>query len=185
MKNIKNAVAMLILLIALVMPLASLAGDFKARAREHIDIHKIDINNGNNLSYSGLSNTINIWWEKPRIYSIGLAFNPIFGSASADNDVGTGLSDKIKLITLGVEGKYYHHYAAKNLFSRFGVGASQLDTNGILDNVDGYHLYVGAGWEFDVNGVGIALEMAFRQSRLSQNIIINSITPSIGVHFYR
>ncbi|VAX01803.1 hypothetical protein MNBD_GAMMA19-938, partial [hydrothermal vent metagenome] len=31
----------------------------------------------------------------------------------------------------------------------------------------------------------VALEMAFRQSRLEQGVIVNSITPSIGVHFYR
>ena len=86
---------------------------------------------------------------------------------------------------LGVEGKYYHRDIAPSLFSRLGLGYTRLDTRGSTDDIDGYHVYIGAGWEFDIKGVGLALEMAFRQSRLEQGIIVNSITPSIGVHFYR
>jgi len=126
-----------------------------------------------------------VWWEKPRIYSIGLAFNPVIGSARASGRYDTRLSNKIKLITLGVEGKYYHRDIAPSLFSRLGLGYTRLNTGGNIDDIDGYHVYVGAGWEFDVKGVGIALEMAFRQSRLEQGVVVNSITPSLGVHFYR
>jgi len=160
------------------------AGEVKVRAREHIDFHNVDINGGDSTSYSGLSNTINIWWEKPGVYSVGLAFNPIFGSAKPDDDASDQLGDKIKLITLGIEGKYYHRYVSKNLFSRIGVGGTRLDSNGEIGDVDGYHAYMGIGWEFDIKGVGLALEMAFRHSGLEQNIVVNSVTPSIGVHFY-
>lgn len=160
------------------------AGEIKVRAREHIDFHNVDFHGGDNKSYSGLSNTINIWWEKPRIYSVGLAFNPIFGSAKSDEDAGDQLGDKIKLITLGIEGKYYHRYVTNNLFSRIGLGGTRLDSSGETGDVNGYHAYIGIGWEFDIKGVGVALEMALRHSRLAQNIVVNSVTPSIGVHFY-
>ena len=84
-----------------------------------------------------------------------------------------------------MEGKYYHRDISPNLFSRLGLGYTQLDTNGSNDDAAGYHAYIGAGWEFDIKGIGIALEMAFRQSRLEGDIVVNSVTPSIGVHFYR
>jgi len=160
------------------------AGEIKARAREHVDFHNIVFKDGSDAAYSGLSNTINIWWEKPRIYSIGLAFNPILGSAEADGETDARLSRKLKLITLGLEGKYYHHYIYHNLFTRLGLGSTRLDTNGNIGEVDGFHAYIGTGWEFDIKGVGLALEMAYRQSRLAQGVVVNSITPSIGVHFY-
>jgi len=180
----KKLIINFILFSALIMFEKAVSGDIKLRAREHFDFHNIIIDDNNN-TYRGLSNTINLWWEKPRVYSIGLAFNPIFGSASANGNYDARLSNKIKLITLGVEGKYYHRDISPNLFSRLGLGYTQLDTNGPADGAEGYHAYIGAGWEFDVKGIGIALEMAFRQSRLERDIIVNSITPSIGVHFYR
>ncbi|MCF6338377.1 MAG: hypothetical protein L3J84_10580 [Gammaproteobacteria bacterium] len=160
------------------------AGDIKVRAREHFDFHDVAFDNGSS-AYAGLSNTINVWWEKPRIYSIGLAFNPVIGSARASGNYDARFGNKIKLIMLGAEGKYYHRDIAPSLFSRLGLGYSRLDAKGSIGDVDGYHAYIGAGWEFDVKGVGIALEMAFRQSRLAQGVVVNSITPSIGVHFYR
>jgi len=181
---VEKVAKILICAVVLIAPYMTYAGEIKARAREHIDFHRISFSDGGNNSYSGLSNTINIWWEKPRIYSVGLAFNPILGSAMADSEPDIRLSDEVKLITLGMEGKYYHRYVTNKLFSRLGLGATRLDTNSNIDNVDGYHAYIGAGWEFDVKGVGIALEMAFRHSRLAQNIVVNSITPSVGVHFY-
>ncbi len=169
----------------LVMLGQATAGDIKVRAREHFDFHDVAFDNGSS-TYAGLSNTINVWWEKPRVYSIGLAFNPVIGSARASGNYDARLSNKIKLIMLGVEGKYYHRDIAPSLFSRLGLGYTRLDTKGSsIDDIDGYHVYIGAGWEFDIKGVGLALEMAFRQSRLEQGVIVNSITPSIGVHFYR
>ncbi len=180
--SIINAV---VFFVALVMLGQATAGDIKVRAREHFDFHDVAFGSGSGSAYAGLSNTINVWWEKPRIYSIGLAFNPVIGSARASGDYDTRLSKRIKLIMLGVEGKYYHRDIAPSLFSRVGLGYTQLDTKGSIGDIDGYHVYVGAGWEFDVKGVGIALEMAFRQSRLERGVIVNSITPSIGVHFYR
>ncbi|VAW89892.1 hypothetical protein MNBD_GAMMA18-2305 [hydrothermal vent metagenome] len=181
----KLTINFIVAFIVLVMFEKVTAGDIKVRAREHFDFHNVSLNNSDDTSYRGLSNTINVWWEKPRIYSIGLAFNPIIGSASANGDYDARISNKIKLITLGMEGKYYHRDIAPSLFSRLGLGYSRLNTNGSIGDIDGYHVYVGAGWEFDVKGIGIALEMAFRQSRLEQGGIVNSITPSIGVHFYR
>ena len=161
------------------------AEQIKMRAREHFDFHDIMFNDGTQYSYRGLSNTINLWWEKPGDYSIGLAFNPVIGSARTDDEVNGLLDDKVRLITLGVEGKYHHQYFVKNLFSRVGLGASRLQSGGATGDVDGFHAYLGIGWEFNVKGVGIALEMAYRRSQLEQGITVDSITPSIGVHFYR
>jgi len=178
------AVNSIVFFVALLVFEQATAGDIKVRAREHVDLHDIVFDDDSDTAYRGLSNTINVWWEKPRIYSIGLAFNPIFGSANSDDNHDARLSDKIKLITLGAEGKYYHRDIAPSMFSRFGLGYTRLDTDGPIGDIDGYHAYVGVGWEFDVNGVGIALEMAYRQSRLEQSTFVHSITPSIGVHFY-
>ena len=97
------------------------ASDIKVRAREHFDFHDVAFDGGSS-AYAGLSNTINVWWEKPRIYSIGLAFNPVIGSARASGDYDARLGNKIKLIMLGVEGKYYHRDIAPSLFSRLGLG---------------------------------------------------------------
>jgi len=98
------------------------AGDIKVRAREHFDFHDIAFGSGSGSAYAGLSNTINVWWEKPRIYSIGLAFNPVIGSARASGDYDARLGNKIKLIMLGVEGKYYHRDIAPNLFHGLAWG---------------------------------------------------------------
>ena len=172
------------LLIMLIAETAS-AEQIKMRAREHFDFHNIMFSDGATHSYSGLSNTINLWWEKPKNYSLGLAFNPILGSATTDDNVNSRLDEEVRLITLGVEGKYHHRYFVSNLFSRVGFGASRLQGSGATGEVDGYHAYLGLGWEFNVKGVGVALEMAYRRSQLGQGITIDSITPSIGVHFYR
>jgi len=163
----------------------AMAGDFKFRAREHLDSHKIVFNDGSDVTYQGLSNTLNLWWEEPRFYSIGLAFNPLLGSAKVTSGQNVELGNEIKLITLGLEGKYYHRNISANLFSRLGVGYARLDGSGSGGDLEGYHAYLGAGWEFDVKGVGIALELAFRHSRLEQDVVVNSLTPSFGVHFYR
>ncbi len=181
----KSMLHFIVLFIVLSVFEQSAAGDLKVRAREHFDFHKISLNDGDDTFYRGLSNTISIWWEKPWIYSIGFAFNPVIGSADANGDYDARIGHKIKLITLGLEGKYYHRDIAPSLFSRLGLGYSRLDASGSAGDMDGYHVYIGAGWEFDVKGIGIALEMAFRQSRLAQGGIVNSVTPSIGVHFYR
>ena len=114
-----------------------------------------------------------------------MAFNPILGSAETEETMNTGLGRKFKLILFGLEGKYYHRYIASGLFSRLGLGYTQLNNDGSLGNLTGYNVYLGTGWEYDFRGVGIAFEMAYRYSRFSSDVILNSFTPSIGVHFYR
>jgi len=170
----------------LLLPMApASAGDFKFRAREHLDVHTISVNDGSDVTYQGLSNTLNLWWEEPKFYSIGLAFNPLLGSAKLESGQNAAIGNEIKLITLGLEGKYYHRDISANLFSRLGVGYARLESGGSSGDLEGYHAYIGAGWEFDVKGVGIALELAFRHSRLEQDVVVDSLTPSFGVHFYR
>ncbi|MDQ7074348.1 MAG: hypothetical protein Q9O24_04170 [Gammaproteobacteria bacterium] len=161
------------------------AGEFKFRAREHFASHQITLKDGSESTYQGLSNTINLWWEEPRRYSLGLALNPLLGSAKVKGAQDARLGNEVKLITFGLEGKYYHRDIADNLFSRLGVGYARLNHNGSAADLEGYHVYLGAGWEFEVKGVGIALELAFRHSGLEQDAVVKSITPSLGVHFYR
>jgi len=126
----------------------AMAGDFKFRAREHLDVHKISVSDGSEVTYKGLSNTLNLWWEEPRFYSIGLAFNPVLGSAKVNSGQDVRFADEVKLITLGLEGKYYHRNISANLFSRLGVGYARLENSGSSGDLEGYHAYLGAGWEF-------------------------------------
>ena len=171
----------LFLLVTFVIPSESEAAKWRFRAREHYDIHKIKIE-AETYEYQGLSNTINFWYEDPKKEAYGLAFGPLIGSARSREDVDPlQFGNKVQLFYVGAE---YKKYFLEDFFVRPGLFWSSLETKGQLDPNTGYSAYLGIGYEIDVSNVGIALEVAFRQSYLQNDIEISTITPSIGVHFY-
>lgn len=157
------------------------AGQFKIRAREHFDSHNIEIN-GRRETYTGLSNTINIWYEEPYDISYGFAFNPVLGGASNDDNPFAELGENIRFIHAGFELKYF--FAMERLYTRLGLGWSQLRSDGPLKPSNGYHGYAGLGVEMPIGKVGVALEAAFRMTEVQNEVSAETFTPSIGFHFY-
>lgn len=158
--------------------------NIKLRAREHfVDGHSIQLSSTSKATYSGLSNTLNIWQEVPFKYSIGLSISPILGSPKA-SDVGNApLGEKIKLEVYGIEGKYFPLNQLKG-FLRMGLGYTKLKGAGNTGKYEGYSYYMGVGWEFPVWKIHLAPEFAFRKSNLSHEVTVNSTVVSLGVHFY-
>ena len=166
---------------ALLFPVLSQAA-IKGRAREHYEVHSIS-NLDDTEIYRGLSNTFNLWYEVPYKYSLGLAVSPIIGSAQ-NNDDNNSYGEKVRLYSAGFELKYFPHPLLRNTYLRIGSGYSQLRTETTPRISRGYNLYSGIGYEFRLSRAGIAVEMAYRYSRLNNDIVINTFTPSVGVHFY-
>ena len=168
-----------LILFIFLLPITSEAG-IKMRAREHFDIHNID-RDGVKETYTGLSNTINVWYEKPFDIAYGFSFNPLIGSARKDQSMLPELGGRVRFINIGAELKYF---LVKGLFTRFGAGWSQLRSDGVLEISNGYNGYGGLGYEFLINDIGLALEAAYRHSTLQNDIVVGTFTPSLGVHFY-
>lgn len=172
-----------IMMIVLFVTPAYSAGEWKWRAREHFETHTIE-QGATEAEYKGLSNTINYWHEIPFDRSIGVAFGPVIGDATRE---GTGLETeigrKIKLQTVGVEYKKWYSQDIP-AFIRLGANYQRLETQGSVGDVSGTGIYYGVGYEFIVRGVGIALEYAIRKSNLDSGVSVESVTPSIGFHFY-
>jgi hypothetical protein len=53
------------------------------------------------------------------------------------------------------------------------------------DNSTGFNLYSALGYELPLKNFGLALELGYRYTKLSNDISINSLLPSIGLHFYK
>lgn len=153
---------------------AAQAQNFKMRAREHYEVHTID-----NQKFKGLSNTINLGWEKPYEYYYAFSISPII-SGLKSKDIGP-LGEKIRFLNFGFELKYF---VLDKFFVRPAVGYSLLKSYGSLDDLKGYFLYTGIGYEYPFKKFGLAIELAYRYANLSENIEVHSITPSIGFHFY-
>lgn len=161
-------------------------GKIRLRAREHYEMHTIksdviDLK----ATYKGFSNTVNLWYEVPYVVSAGLAFSPILGAARNEDNPARVLGERVRLYSLGLEGKYFPFWRdGLKMFTRIGLGWSQLSTKGTISKANGLHVYLGVGWEFPVWKLSLAPEIAIRQSYLQSDLSVTSITPSIGVHFY-
>lgn len=157
------------------------AENWKFRAREHFEIHSLKVND-QNFSFQGTHNTFNFWYEKPFNYSIGFAFGPLLGAATNQEDAASSFfGEKIHLLHLGIEGKYFP-WKTEKLFGRLGFYGTELDKAGT--DLRGVSFYGGFGWEFLYKNVGIALELGYRHSELAEGVRVGSLTPSIGIHFY-
>lgn len=158
------------------------AGKIKVRAREHYELLKIKTDNTTD-KYKGLSNTVNIWWEEPYEISYGISISPILSSLREEDDNST-FGKKIKTINAGVELKYFPKKLFRYLYLRPGLSYTILKPDKIIANRSGYSAYLGLGYEIPFKKFGLALEFAYRYSELEMNTIIETITPSIGLHFY-
>ena len=54
-----------------------------------------------------------------------------------------------------------------------------------LGELKGNGGYLGIGWEFPFEILGLAFEIAQRQISMENNLFIKTSSPSIGVHFYK
>ena len=165
------------------------AGSIRIRAREHFDFYHVRYSSVlGSADYNGMSNTINVWWEDPKKFSFGLAFNPVLGSADISGIAPLGTGDKVTLWSVGLEAKYFVWQDAnsllQNVFTRGGLFFHVFDTDGPLGNLLGTGLYAGTGIEVPVWIIGLSLELAFRGVLLEKSTQLFAATPSIGVHFY-
>lgn len=164
----------------------SFAGSFAMRAREHFEIHDLDIGE-QSLKYTGLSNTINLWYEVPFKYSIGLSFSPILAKMYIDDKSASSLlGEDIKIYNVGTEYKQFLNFLNRDQFyTRLGISWIKLRSYGTHPDSNGLGIYVGGGYEFKYKRVGIAPEIAFRYGVLERGDSLLSFVPSVGVHFYK
>ncbi len=156
--------------------------DFKIRAREHMEWHHVK-NEGSRAKFKGLSNTINIWYERPYDFSFGLALSPLIISGIRANDTSTPYGEKIQLFNIGLEGKLFPKLLLDNIFVRSGIGHTLFRPD-LGENLTGVNLYLGIGYEIPFKTFGLALEFAYRRAFLEEGTRVTVVTPSIGFHFY-
>ncbi len=165
---------------------------FRARAREHFEWVRLTIPGEiEPVRYFGLTNTLNLWMEKPFHYAIGFAGGPMLGSATATSEVPAGFDPKARFWHAGVEAKYWIIDHPPSPFVRGGVLLTGFDACGdsyfsTCDDglLKGIGAYAGVGLEFMVWKIGVAPEFALRQTRFENGAKAIAITPSIGFHFY-
>lgn len=162
------------------------AEGWKVRAREHFEQHSYKVDAlDRSLKFKGLTNTINIWHERPFHYSLGLALGPVIGKASVvSGSESQELGSTLKLWVVGLEGKYFPVGPEWKGFLRLGLSWHSLNTNGSYGDLEGWGYYGGVGWEFPIGPVSIAPEIAVREVLLNGGVRGTVFTPSIGFHFY-
>jgi hypothetical protein len=96
-----------------------------------------------------------------------------------------GRGQRMELWKLGLEGKHDPFQGDGGLFIRWGISKNRLKTKGTLGELKGNGGYLGIGWEFPFEILGLAFEIAQRQIRFANNFSIETSSPSIGVHFYK
>ncbi len=162
----------------------AMAYQFKVRAREHFERHEIHTKDSLDL-YQGLTNTINLWWEKPYDTYFGFSFSPVLASIKEIESDGA-YGDKITQQNIGLEYKKFPKLISEYFYFRLGLGYSRLETNqGDVKNYFGNYGYIGLGREIPIKNFGLALEMAYRYSDYNRGLYIKTITPSVGFHFYK
>ena len=161
------------------------AQQWKLRAREHFDT--ATLNYGQFIekeTTSGIGPTINFWLEEPYENAFGLALGLMYIDFS-DESASIGRGQRMELWKLGLEGKHDPFQGDGGLFIRWGISKNKLKTKGTLGELKGNGGYLGIGWEFPFEILGLAFEIAQRQIRFANNFSIETSSPSIGVHFYR
>lgn len=161
------------------------AQQWKLRAREHFDT--ATLNYGQSIEKeitSGIGPTINFWLEEPYENAFGLALGLMYIDFSRES-ASIGRGQRMELWKLGLEGKHDPFQGDGGLFIRWGISKNRLKTKGTLGELKGNGGYLGIGWEFPFEILGLAFEIAQRQIRFANNFSIETSSPSIGVHFYR
>lgn len=171
--------------ILLLTPDMALAkGQFKARARENYEQIKINIGQASH-QFESFSHTINLWYEDPFNFAVGLATGPYgmaYRESPGQEQRPPELGQSIKLINQGLELKYWYLAGA---FVRTGAYYQQFNSQGSAGRDEGTAWLIGAGYEWDLSGIGLALEADYRASRLNRlQWDVNASMVAIGVHFY-
>ena len=161
------------------------AQQWKLRAREHFDT--ATLNYGQSIekeTTTGIGPTINFWLEEPYENAFGLALGLMYIDFSRES-ASIGRGQRMELWKLGLEGKHDPFQGDGGLFIRWGISKNRLKTKGTLGELKGNGGYLGIGWEFPFEILGLAFEIAQRQIRFANNFSIETSSPSIGDHFYR
>ena len=163
------------------------AGSLHLRAREHYEWVAVEhLAGASTTTYQGFTNTLDLWWEEPFRYQIGLAGSPLFATLPiVGSDQPQGVGDRMRLVHLGIEGKGFPLAGLVSVYLRGGVYASTLDTMGSKGTVRGTSGLIGVGYEWTIHGVGLAPEVAWRRGVLADGITFRAFAPAIGVHFYQ
>ena len=77
------------------------------------------------------------------------------------------------------------NFREMGFFSFWGISKNLLKTQGSPGELKGNGGYLGFGWEFPFEILGLAFEIAQRKISLKNNLFIKTSSPSIGVHFYK
>jgi hypothetical protein len=158
------------------------AVELHLRAREHYE--DIRLHADGHASYFGFTNTINAWYEEPYRYSVGFAGSPLLARLRTGHATD-GFADEIRLVHLGLEAKAFPTSSLGHTFIRVGLYQTTLKAVGDAGKLSGSSVLGGAGYEFDLNGIGVAPEMSWRQGRLQDDVRFEGTAPAIGVHFYK
>lgn len=156
--------------------------NLKPRARENFEVIKLKTD-GEEKLYRGLSNIINYWHEVPRDFAFGLAFGSIGSPYREENDSKPAeiFQGSFRTYTAGIE---YKKWISKFPFVRAGIYNNYFQMASD-DPVSGYSYYLGGGYEFDLSGVGLALEAGRKIGNYGGEWELESNMVAIGVHFYK
>ena len=160
--------------------------DIRLRARENYEIIDMEFQ-GQTQQFQGLSNTFNLWFERPFDISYGLAGGSIFSGFSPDgqNQI-PGLSNEIKVDFLGFEVKWFlYSQGNQGLFFRPGIYWQNLKSRGRAGKIQGSAYYLGMGYEFLIyKQLSLSPEIAVKRGE-AQDYSWQAVVVSVGLHFYR
>jgi hypothetical protein len=157
------------------------AGRWRMRAREHYETLSLT-GTGAPATYWGFTNTIDLWYEVPFHYSVGLAGSPLLATLHSGAPP-KGFSDTVRLLHLGAELKIFPS-AVMPAFFRLGAYQATLMTDGSAGNLTGASGLGGLGYEWNLSGIGLAPELSWRRAVLAKGIAADAFAPCLGVHFY-
>lgn len=153
------------------------------RARESFEWFDIE-SSSQDVAYQGLTNTFNLFYEKPMEYSIGLAGGSIFSGLSTTDTPLPGFSDEIKTTFIGLEAKYFPTKALRGFFVRPGLYWKTLNSKGVVGKVDGFMGGVGLGYEIPIwEQIHLVPETGTQFGDLGA-YPVNIKSVSLALHFY-
>ena len=164
--------------------LAETDGKIRMRARENYEWITIDTRPGSWQS-SSFSHTLNLWYEKPFQWAIGLGAGPYvmsYPETSKKEARGEGIGESVKIINHGLE---YKRWLPQGFFGRLGIYHILFNSTGSAGKDQGYGALLGFGYEHNFDGIGLALEIDTKTINLQKTSWrIRSNMVALGVHFY-
>ncbi len=155
---------------------AAEAGEWRLRAREHLETGKADLGGGAR-AYRGFLSAFDLFYEKPFETLVGLTVH-----RGGLGRVGGG--DSLTMTAVGLEVKRFPTRRARPWFVRGGLLAEALDPSGPGKERWVYGAAGGTGLEFPVWKLGLAPEVGFKTLRGGGGSRWDAFYAAIGVHFY-